>query len=208
MKQEVELEQKQVHLTVRLTYVGLVYDGTNQHGYGTNSTIMNKLNTWYNNNLASYEEKYIDTGTGFCSDRNTASGENYTDSSFHYAAYDRINGGASLQCHDDDILSKDNGKLQNPIGLVTIDEAVLTGITRDDANTGSYLYTGQAYWTMSPCYFNSVYAYVFRVTSSGILDIWFVNSAAPGVRPVINLKSTVALEGDGSVNTPFKIVGT
>ena len=51
-----------------------------------------------NNNLASYEEKYIDIdGTaGFCSDRNTASGDNYTDSSFHYAAYDRDNGQAKF----------------------------------------------------------------------------------------------------------------
>ena len=56
------------------TYVGLVYNTSSQHGYGTNSTIMNTLNNWYNSNLASYEEDYIDTGAGFCSDRNMASG--------------------------------------------------------------------------------------------------------------------------------------
>ena len=190
------------------TYVGLVYNTSSQHGYGTNSTIMNTLNTWYNN-LASYEEKYIDTGTGFCSDRNTASGDNYTDSFFYYAAYDRGNGGASLQCHDDDILSKDNGKLQNPIGLVTSDEAVLTGITWHDVNTGSYLYTGQTYWTMSPYHYNSsAGALVFVVYDYGDHDdnnFGWVDYAY-GVRPVINLKANVTiLSGDGSSLNPYKI---
>ena len=188
------------------TYVGLVYNTSSQHGYGTNSTIMNTLNTWYNNNLASYEEDYIDTGAGFCSDRNTASGDNYTDSSFYYAAYDRRNGGASLQCNTEDILSQDNGKLPNPIGLVTSDEAVLTGITYNTANTGSYLYTGQAYWTMSP--YNYPFAYVFIVADFGYLDYSLVNddvSYTPGVRPVINLKSAIAISGSGTTSDPFKL---
>ena len=192
------------------TYVGLVYNTSSQHGYGTNSTIMNTLNTWYNNNLASYETDYIDTGTGFCSDRNTASGDNYTDSSFYYAAYDRRNGGASLQCNTEDILSKDNGKLQNPIGLVTSDEAVLTGITYNTPNTGSYLYTGEYYWTMSPSHFSNDFAYVFRVNSDGYLsDIdlggWGVIDAW-GVRPVINIRTNVSLTGSGTTTDPFRLV--
>ena len=148
------------------TYVGLVYDESSQHGYGTNSTIMNTLNTWYNNNLASYEKDYIATGTGFCSDRNMANGYNFNSSgTIYYAAHDRYNGPASLQCHTDDILSKDNGKLQNPIGLVTSDEVVLTGITWNNANPESYLYTGRHYWTMTPSNFNSSFnmSYVSRV---------------------------------------------
>ena len=88
------------------TYVGLVYDETNQHGYGSNSTIMNTLNAWYNNNLASYEADYIDTDVGFCSDRNLAKGEAWYESNFYYAPNDRRNGSASLQCNNMDILSK------------------------------------------------------------------------------------------------------
>ena len=188
------------------TYVGLVHDGSTQHGYGQNSTIMNTLNTWYNNNLASYEEKYIDTGTGFCSDRNTANGNNYTDSNFYYAAYDRRNGGASLQCNDLDILSQDNGKLPNPIGLITSDEAVLTGITWDKDNTGSYLFTEKDYWTMSPCIFYYDIAYVFNVSSSGS-QYWGNIAATNGIRPVINLRSDVSLTGSGTTTDPFKVVG-
>ena len=190
------------------TYVGLVYDGTNQHGYGTNSTIMNTLNNWYNSNLASYEEDYIDTGAGFCSDRNMASGSNFNSSgSIYYASYDRRNGKASLQCHDDDILSKDNGKLPNPIGLVTSDEAVLTGITWNNANTGSYLYTGQTYWTMSPYYYSGN-ALVFYVYSDGHLNSdSLISWPVPGVRPVINLRADVSLTGSGTTSDPFKVVG-
>ena len=188
------------------TDVGLVYDRSTQHGYGTNSTIMNTLNTWYNNNLASDEADYIDTDVGFCSDRNTASGYNYTDNSFRYAAYDRLNGNASLQCDSEDILSKDNGRLQNPIGLVTSDEVVLTGITFSTANAGSYLYTGQGYWTMSPYDYDSG-ARVFYVNSSGLLTYGNAAVRTNGVRPVINLRSDVQLTGSGTTSDPFKIVG-
>ena len=188
------------------TDVGLVYDRSTQHGYGTNSTIMNTLNTWYNNNLASDEADYIDTDVGFCSDRNTASGYNYTDNSFRYAAYDRLNGNASLQCDSEDILSKDNGRLQNPIGLVTSDEVVLTGITFSTANAGSYLYTGHGYWTMSPYDYDSG-ARVFYVNSDGLLTYGNAAVKTYGVRPVINLKSAIAITGSGTTSDPFKVAG-
>ena len=190
-------------------YVGLVYNTSSQHGYGTNSTIMTTLNNWYNNNIENddknlHYEQYIDTGAGFCSDRNMASGYNWSSSTVYYAAYDRYNGPASLQCHDDDILSQDNGKLPNPIGLVTSDEAVLTGITWSSANTGSYLYTGQNYWTMSPYNYDGYGAHVFIVSSDGNI-YWGSVYDAWGVRPVINIRADVSLTGTGTVDDPFKI---
>ena len=184
------------------TYVGLVYDGTNQHGYGTNSTIMNTLNNWYNGNLASYEEQYIDTGIGFCSDRNMASGYNFNSSDIiYYAAYDRINVGASLQCNSEDLLSKDNGKMPNSIGLLTSDEYVLAG------NGNSYLDVGIDYWTMSPYYFeNYGVAFVFVVYSGGgLIDYWGVDGIW-GVRPVINLRSDIPITGSGTTSDPFRLV--
>ena len=184
------------------TYVGLVYDGTNQHGYGTNSTIMNTLNNWYNGNLASYEEQYIDTGIGFCSDRNMASGYNFNSSDIiYYAAYDRINVGASLQCNSEDLLSKDNGKMPNSIGLLTSDEYVLAG------SEDSYLDVGIDYWTMSPYYFeNYGIAFVFVVyQGGGLIDYWGVDGIW-GVRPVINLRADVQLVGSGTTTDPFRLV--
>ena len=190
------------------TYVGLVYDGTTQHGYGTNSTIMNTLNNWYNSNLTSYEADYIDTGTGFCSDRKMANGSSFDSSgTISYASYDRINGSASLQCHDDDILSQDNEKLPNPIGLITADEALFAGILWSGTNQNNYLYTMQAYWTMSPGYYDSTGAYVFIVNSNGNLYLNDGNvSNVNGVRPVINLRSNVQLTGSGTTSDPYVVV--
>ena len=184
------------------TYVGLVYDGSSQHGSGQNSTIMNTLNTWYNNNLASYETDYIDTGTGFCSDRNMASGSNFNSSGIiYYAPYNRTSSG-SLQCHDDDILSQDNGKIPNPIGLLTSDEYVLAG------SGNSYLDVGIDYWTMSPYYFSNISstAHVVPVYYNGDLYYYSVTYTS-SVRPVINLKSAIAITGEGTSTNPFKVVG-
>ena len=192
------------------THVGLVYDETNQHGYGTNSTIMDNLNTWYNKNLVNYETDYINTKTGFCCDRNMANGYTWiTSGPIYYAAYDRKNGSASLQCNIEDILSKDNGKLLNPIGLITMDEALLNGITWNSANIESYLYTNQTYWTMSP-YHSYPDAGVFAIHNSGKFDndsfgSYVTNSL--GVRPVINLRSDVQITGSGTSIDPFIVVG-
>ena len=190
----------------RSYYVGLVHDGSGQHGYGQPSTIMTTLNNWYNSNLASYEEDYIDTGAGFCSDRNLQSGSWSASGSHSYAAYGRLvnSNSPSLQCSDADILSQDNGRLPNPIGLITADEAALAGVTWNNPKS-SYLNTGQYYWTMSPYNYNSsAGANVFYVHSSGSLNSNRVNIAY-GVRPVINLKSAITITGEGSIDKPFKI---
>ena len=193
----------------RSYYVGLVHDGSSQHGYGQPSTIMTTLNNWYNSNLASYEEDYIDTGAGFCSDRNLQSGSWSATGSHNYAAYGRLyNKGsesASLQCSDVDILSQDNGRLPNPIGLVTADEVALAGVTWSNPQS-SYLNTGQNYWTMSPSMSINGFAGVFRVYSSGRLIDDRVNYSN-GVRPVINLKANIAISsGNGSSDTPFVVL--
>ena len=193
----------------RSYYVGLVHDGSSQHGYGQPSTIMTTLNNWYNSNLASYEEDYIDTGAGFCSDRNLQSGSWSATGSHNYAAYGRLyNKGsesASLQCSDADILSQDNGRLPNPIGLVTADEVALAGVTWSNPQS-SYLNTGQNYWTMSPSMSINGFAGVFRVYSSGRLIDDRVNYSN-GVRPVINLKANIAISsGNGSSDTPFVVL--
>ena len=144
------------------------------------------------------EEQYIDTGTGFCSDRNMASGSNFNSSgTIFYAPYNRTSSG-SLQCNELDVLSQDNGKLPNPIGLLTSDEYVLAG------SGNSYLDVGIDYWTMSPARFDSSYARVFDVDSGGGLNSTRVYSTG-GVRPVINLKSAIAIIGSGTSGDPFKV---
>ena len=188
------------------THVGLVYNESKQHGYGTNSTIlgtndsvdMTTLNGWYNTYMKSYEN-YIDTGAGFCSDRNLASGDNWNDSNFYYAPFERRTGTGTLQCNSEDVLSKDNGKLANPIGLITSDEYILSG------KRSSYLNTGAYYWTMSPSRFNGSALVLFIYYGDNPDTSWA--SSTYGVRPVINLRADVQLTGSGMVSDPFKVVG-
>ena len=202
-------------------YVGYMYQSGQVHGLEASSNIKDALDIWYQNNLAD-EAEYIDGNAGFCGDR-TPSTSRYSSNgsggtgttTTYYGAYIRLysNSNPSLQCETEDIYTTEgsstgNKALDKPVGLVTADEAALTGITYNNANTGSYLYTAQDYWTMSP--FSYTYnqyfgASVFRVSDGGSLG-----SNGPtneyGVRPVINLKSIIPLSGTGTTYDPFVVV--
>ena len=206
-------------------YVGLVYNLNEQHGYGINSTIMDNLNSWFNDNLNNDSNpskqfyEYISNEAGFCSDRNMSSGYNWSSnptSDIYYAANDRITGNLatpSLQCDEQDILSKSNGKLENPIGLITIDEAVLAGLYFTAKNTvNNFLNTERFYWTMTPyLYAVTRYeskAYVYLIYPAGYVGDFssgFVTNVN-GVRPVINLRADVQIvSGDGTASNPYVI---
>ena len=192
----------------RSEYVGLKYTSGQQHGQNTNSTIMGVLNTWYNSKLASYADD-IDTNVGFCSDRNMASGSSWSSqpsSTIYYAAYGRLvqsssNVNPSFKC------SNSSDLLKIPIGLITVDETVYAGLAWNANNSNNYLYTKQNYWTMSPYYFYATNsnAWVFLVDSNGWLNYNRVNNAV-GVRPVVNLKSSIQFsEGNGTSETPLVV---
>ena len=191
----------------RSEYVGLKYTTGSQHGTGSNSTIMGVLNTWYNSKLASYADD-IDTNVGFCSDRNMASGYSWSSqpsSTIRYAAYDRV-AKTSSSVNPSFKCSNTSDILKIPIGLITVDETVYAGLARSSGNSSNYLYTGEYYWTMSPYYFHGSSAYVFYVWSDGSLGNNTVN-VTRGVRPVINLKSSVQITGgNGSRGNPYVIL--
>ena len=96
-----------------------------------------------------------------------------------------------------------NKKLKNPIGLITSDEVVLAGGFMYQNNNKYWLYTDQAYWTMSPGYFIDSGAYVFYVYFSGNLNGNLVDNAYFGVRPVINLSADTTFTGTGKSGSPF-----
>ena len=194
-------------------YIGFTYGNSNSTILGTDdSSDTNTLNGWYRDNLLEKYTSYVDGNAGFCNDRTIS--RTYT-KYIYYGAYGRLvdSNNPSLSCEILDIYTTEDSSMGNkaltyPIGLISADEARLAGIPKwNSSNSNNYLYTGQTYWTMSPAVYDEYDPDVFTVWEDGSLDSWQVYSAY-GVRPVINLKSTVALEGDGSVNTPFKIVGT
>ncbi len=204
-------------------YVGFKY-GSDSSDYATthaninNSTILGAddsnntttLNGWYRVNLLEYAE-YIDGNAGFCGDRRVSSGTGTATSATNYQPYTRIsNSSPSLTCQTEDIYttsgsSTGNKALTQPIGLISADEAMFAGIPWSGSNQNNYLYTGQHYWTMSPC--SCPNANVFIVTSDGSLIYSGVNWTGSGVRPVINIRADVELTGTGSQNDPFVVVG-
>ena len=206
-------------------YVGYMYQSGQPHGLTTNSSIKTTLDSWYLSNLAD-EAEYLDGNAGFCGDRTPYSGSGTGTSSTDYAAYNRLvnSKNPSFKCTYEDASgvkqdlyttpgsSKGNGALKvsssdnraTPIGLITADEVAYAGGVVGSINTSYYLYTGQHYWTMSPSNYVD-WATVFIVYSNGILNSDIVNWTVPGVRPVINLKSAIAITGSGTTSDPFKV---
>ena len=211
-------------------YVGYMYQSGQVHGLQINSNIKTTLDNWYLSNLAD-EADYLDGNAGFCGDRypstssssSNGSGGTGTTTTYYGASY-RLNTNKtpSFKCTYEDASgvnqdlyttpgsSKGNGALKvsstdetpTPIGLITADEVAFAGGVYGSNNTSYYLYNNAYYWTMSPFIYNSG-AFVFLVNGNGSLYYYRVDGTA-GVRPVINLKSAIAITGSGTTSDPFK----
>ena len=209
-------------------YVGYMYESGEVHGLVESSDIKKELDEWYFDNLTGEgEADKIDGNAGFCGDRTSTTsssgapnntGGTGTTTTYYGARY-RLNTNKtpSFKCTYEDASkvkqdlyttngsSKGNGKLTYPIGLITADEVAFAGGVYGSSNTSYYLYNNAYYWTMSPYYFDGSLASVFRVNSSGSLSSDIVGWADYGVRPVINLKSAIAITGSGTTGDPFKV---
>ena len=195
------------------------YEAT--HANTNNSTILTNLETWYTNNLKTYES-VIDNSV-WCNDKT-----NVTDTSYNSWGYSNVNGlgygtnetyygatqrlvsasnsaggtGPSLNC---------NGKLSkitSKIGLITADELAFAGYAWNIDNTTTYLQenaTDTYWWSLSPVFFGGDNAFVWYVYGSygffGGGDV----SCTGGVRPSISLKSTTNATGNGTSDSPFII---
>ena len=195
------------------------YEAT--HANTNNSTILTNLETWYTNNLKTYES-VIDDNV-WCNDKT-----NVTDTSYNPWGYSNVTGlgygtnvtyygatqrlvstsgsaggtGPSLKCNGE--LSKINSK----VGLITADELALAGYAYAKNNTTTYLQenaTDTYWWSLSPDGFGGGYASVWGVYGSyGGFGSGGVGGAG-GVRPSISLKSTTNVTGEGTSSTPYII---
>ena len=179
------------------------------------SSIKKVIDNWYDNHLTYYEDYLSDSG--FCGDRSIDEGGGYGISFTNYGGWNRINLDGILQykCPQSNDLyttassTKGNRALDYPIGLITIDEVVYAGITKRISNYNSYLYINNSFWSMTPgatqggIYTNTTN---LGVNSSGMMNFTNVDEQS-GVRPVINLKSTVEIVegGDGTSSNPYVI---
>ena len=196
-------------------YVGYMYTLGEQHGISTNSTIKTYLDNWYTfTNLSTYYTNNTSTDLLadqiFCNDRNTSSTWESTGSSFNYAANDRFSAGSpSLKCTTkadrftvDDIVNG-NGALINPVGLITLDETLLSG--GKGANNSFYLYNNDYYWFGSPIVFKNGYAREYALGPTGDLYSVSVGYASGGVRGVVSLSSNAKLLGSGTYDDVYVV---
>ena len=219
-------------------YIGFMYGTAGSNNYesthaNTNkSTILTNLETWYKNNLTSYEDKLADTI--WCNDKSTftiytsndtfGTSLGYGTNRTGYGTFNRLYGGdtesyasPSLICPNDNNVGKlskftvndttnGNGNLTYKIGLLTADEAAFAGYVYGISNTTTYLQenTGSTmWWTMSP----DVYS---DNTTVGWSVSMFLNdlesTTGIGLRPSISLvSSTIVSSGSGTSEDPYVI---
>ena len=220
-------------------YVGLMYGTISATNYASahaninKSTILTNLETWYKNNLASYESKLADTI--WCNDKSTfttfrngstyGTGLGYGTNRTGYGAYNRIYGGdtsvyanPSMICPNDNNggkLSKftvgdtinGNGNLTYKVGLLTADEAAFAGFVNGKSNYSTYLQENtdnQGWQTLTSCYFDGEYAMNFYV-GVGSLSYTTVTSYL-ALRPAISLISATTISGgSGTSEDPYVI---
>ena len=206
-------------------YIGFMYGATGASDYASThantnkSDILKNLETWYTNNLTSYESKLADTI--WCNDKSTVSGGlGYGTNATDYGAYNRLastkqptlkcpndNNGGKLSKFTVDDTKNGNGNLTYKIGLLTADEIAFAGSIAYTYNRSTYLQenTGTTWWwSLSP--------YVFFV--GGRARVWFVGSGDlgsgyvnydGGLRPVISLISSTNVTGDGTSENPYVV---
>ena len=209
-------------------YVGYMYTNGEAHGTNTSSTIKINVDKFYTDKLMSYAAK-LDTNVGFCGDRsslNLQPGVGTGMITTYNKGYVRVEESApTLSCENTNdyytVVTSENGNkaLTYPIGLITTDEVMFAGHaggifdgTYNDmkSNNKSYLTTGSWFITMTPAGGYNLYgvdywnALIFVIASSGNFDDSSVYNTIP-FRPVINIRSDVAITGSGTITNPYII---
>ena len=203
-------------------YIGFMYGATGARDYASThantnkSDILKNLETWYTNNLTSYESKLADTI--WCNDKSTVSGGlGYGTNTTNYGAYNRLastkqptlkcpndNNGGKLSKFTVDDTKNGNGNLTYKIGLLTADEIAFAGSIAYTYNRSTYLQenTGTTWWwSLSPYRFFGSYAIVWSVS----LGYDYVVDGSGGLRPVISLISSTNVTGDGTSENPYVV---
>ena len=208
-------------------YIGFKYGTPGSSKYETThantnkSTILTNLETWYTNNLKTYESVIDDTV--WCNDKTNvedktynpwsyggnATGLGYGTNKTYYGAIQRLvstsgsagGTGPSLKCNGE--LSKITSK----IGLITVDELAFAGYAYELQNTTTYLQenaTNTYWWSLSPLDFNLGSAGVWNVGEGS-----FGRSSAGStleVRPSISIVSSATISGGfGTSEDPYVV---
>ena len=194
------------------------YEAT--HANTNNSTILTNLETWYKNNLKTYESVIADNI--WCNDKtnvtdttfnpwnlSNVNGAGYAKNVTYYGATQRLvsksnsagGTGPSLKCNGE--LSK----IKSKVGLITADELAFAGYAYDQNNRTTYLQenaTDTYWWSLSPIYYYGSYPIVWIVYGiNGYFHLINVNYGY-GVRPSISIVSSATISGgSGTSEDPY-----
>lgn len=184
----------------------------------TSSSLKLLVDEWYKTNIKNQglEDKVSDNV--FCNDRTISDGPGYGKNNTNYSStarlgnhYSTVQISPTLICPEknDAFTVKDtkhgNGKLDYPIGLITGDEAVITGSVFSLENNKNFLYRGSMYWTMTPYYYN-LYDIGALERYNSVFNAYAVTNENVGVAVVINLKPEYVrtLIGTGTMTDPYR----
>ena len=173
------------------------------------------IDNWFSNNLTSYTDFLEDTV--WCNDRsiyqkggwdpNEVPSEKLT-----FGPYARtfILGKPSVECanYNDSFTVHEaygNAKLTYPVGLLTLDEVNLAGMTWEDSTSDTYLNNGMVWWTMSPTLQSSTLVYIGVIhTIEDHIHATYTSSGCGAIRLSISIKNDIYIEtGDGTADNPF-----
>ena len=204
-------------------YVGYMYGSTLNTSYEktnaneNDSNIKKELDNWYKTHILGTSNESVIADAGFCNDRSLDSGNGYstTGSNTNYGPYRRYyqTKQPTLKCAQTNDLftvstsTKGNKALTYPIGLITVDELMLSGYADGYINKSAYTYSTSYYWTLSPSAFYdaATAAAEFHLNDSGFPGGSLVTGNL-GVRAVVNLSSDAKISGGiGTANNPFEI---
>ena len=205
-------------------YVGYMYGQTGASTYAAahantnDSTIKAYIDNWYKTNIVGTTNEQYLADNVFCNDRSFAQNNSGTGTGTILTYYRWYNGPwesngyntkMMLTCFQKNDaftvsdITKGNGALTYPVGLLSTDEVVLAG-GWNVSNSGYYLYSGQAWWAFSP-YDSRDGADVRSVYSGGYAHDYDSVSSDFGVRPVLNLKPEAIKYGDGTASNPYRL---
>ena len=206
-------------------YNGYMYGNTLNESYEkttvneNDSNIKKVLDEWYKNNILGTSNENVITDSGFCNERSFYDGNGYTDTgkNTYFNTYKRYfkTKAPTLNCFQSNDLftlstnEKGNKALTYPIGLITVDELMLSGYTDGYINKKTFTYSSVNYWTMSTSSFNTgaLASYNFFSDSKGFINGYGTVTSGFGVRPVINIKGDAKISGGiGTSSSPFEIV--
>ena len=206
-------------------YVGYMYGSTLNESYEKttaneiNSNMKKVLDDWYKTNILGTANETIIADSGFCNDRSVTYGNGYTTTgaNTNYGSFKRYyqTKNPTLKCAQTNDLftlssnEKGNKALIYPIGMITVDELMLSGYTSGYINKSTYTYSSSIYWTLSPNYFNTslMAAFGFLLSNEGYPDVGVGVWNSAGVRAVINIKGDAKISGGiGTSSSPYEIV--